>query len=595
MDLNNTRGRLTRREAFVRLGTFGLTVAVGSLLAACQTTAPSVPTSAPVGPSNPPTSAPAATPTSGGTALAPTAAAAAKPTTQTAPAANGASGGEASMAIFGAPGSSLLANFTTTNFAITIAQCCFESLLTYDDKLQFQPFLAEKWDVSPDGRTYTFSLRKGVTWSDGQPLVASDVLATVLAMTDPKTTTNWISYVEEIVGATDRKAGKSNDLPGIQVLDDSTLKVTTSQPSATFLDLFGVEFSVLPKHILDSIPMDQLNKSQFTNQPSVSTGPFTLVKYTADQETEFARNTNYWGKKPSLDRFFVKIMTPETAVVALEKGDLQVIPGEISGELPPQDADRLKQNPDITVTSYANNNTETLYPNLKTTFGDVRARQALLYGIDRESIVQQVLLGYGKVAYSVYPEFSPYYRADLNKYAYDPEKSKQLLQQANWDSGQQLDFLVPTGDSTRTTVSTIVQQYLQALGINAQIEQTDFATSVARLTQQHKFDLSLTQNRGFNNLDVSRRFASRMYDAGVNSGGYANTDLDNLMNDARSKVRLEDQKPLTDQIQQIINTDVPTVMMYYRDSIGAVNTKQLAGAKPRYRGVHRTLSDWSRK
>ena len=499
------------------------------------------------------------------------------------------------MAIFGAPGSTLLANFTTTNFAITIAQCCFESLLTYDDKLQFQPYLAEKWDVSPDGATYTFNLRKDVKWSDGQPLVSGDVLATVLALTDPKTVTSWISYVDQIQGATDRKAGKSNDLPGFQVVDDSTFKVTTVQPSATFLDLFGTEFSVLPKHVLDSIPMDQLNKSQFANQPTVSTGPFTLVNYTADQAAEFARNENYWRKKPSLARFFVNIMTPDTAVVALEKGDLQVIPGEISGELPPENADQLKQIPDITVTSYANDNTETLYPNLKTFFGDVHSRQALMYAIDRESIVQQVLLGYGKVAYSVYPEFSPYYRADLNKYPYDPDKAKQLLQQANWDSGQQLDFLVPTGDSTRTRVSTIVQQYVQAVGINAQIEQVDFATSVARLTQQHKFDLSLTQNRGFNNLDVSRRFATNMYDAGVNSGGYSNPDLDKLMKEAVSKLTLQDQKPLTDQIQQIINTDVPTVMMYYRDSIGAVNTKQLGGATPRYRGVHRTLAEWYRK
>lgn len=225
----------------------------------------------------------------------------------------------------------------------------------------------------------------------------------------------------------------------------------------------------------------------------------------------------------------------------------------------------------------------------------MRARQALLYAIDREAIVKEVLLGYGKVAYAVFPEFSPYYKADVNKYPYNPDMAKQLLQQAGWSGAQQLDFLVPTGDTTRTQVSTIVQQYLRAVGINAQLEQTDFATSVARLTQQHKFDLALTQNRGYNNLDVSRRFASRMYDAGVNSSGYANPALDTLMTDARSKARFEDQKPLTDQIQQTINADVPTVMMYYRDSIGAVNSKQLSGATPRYRGVQRTMADWVRK
>jgi len=579
----------TRRQVLRQLGALGIAVTAGSLLAACQSATPAAPPTAAPKPAAPPT------PVAASSASAKPAPATSSPTTtQAAPASSGQSA-DASMAIFGSPGSSLLANFTTTNFAITIAQSYFESLLTYDDKLQFQPLLAEKWEISPDGKTFTFNVRPGVKWSDGQPLTARDVEATLLAMTDPKTTTNWISFVEEIVGATDRKAGKAAQLPGFQLIDDSTFKVTTIQPSAIFLDLFGTEFSVLPKHKLDAVPMDQLNKSQFANQPTVSSGPFQLVSYTPDQNVELARNPNYWGKKPSIERVFIKIMTPETAIVQLEKGDLQVIPGEISGELPPADANRLKQNPNITVTSYPNNNTEVLYPNLKTAFGDVRARQALMYAIDREAIVQEVLLGYGKVAYSVFPEFLPYYKADVNRYAYNPEHAKQLLQQANWNAGQQLNFLVPTGDTTRTRVGTIVQQYLQAMGINAQLEQTDFATSVARLTQQHKFDLALTQNRGYNNLDVSRRFASRMYDAGVNAGGYANADLDGIMDQARAKARVEEQKPLTDQIQQIINTDVPTVMMYYRDSIGAVNTKQLGGASPRYRGIHRTMADWVRK
>lgn len=320
---------MTRRHALRRLGGFGLVVTAGSLLAACQSAAPAAP--APVAT---PTQGTAARPTAS-TAVSTPAPAAGTAPPQAAPATNGQTS-DASMAIFGAPGSSLLSNFTTTNFAITIAQCYFESLLTYDDKLQFQPLLAQKWDISPDGKTFTFNLRQGVKWSDGQPLTARDVEATLLAMTDPKTTTNWISFVEEIVGATDRKAGKAADVPGFHVVDDSTFSVTTIQPSAIFLDLFGTEFSVLPKHMLDAIPMDQLNKSQFANQPTVSTGPFHLVSYTADQTVELARNPNYWGKKPTLDRVFVKIMTPETAVVQLEKGDLQVIPGEISGELPRQ-------------------------------------------------------------------------------------------------------------------------------------------------------------------------------------------------------------------------------------------------------------------
>jgi peptide/nickel transport system substrate-binding protein len=512
-----------------------------------------------------------------------------------APAALAKTGGQASMAIFGSPGSSLLSNFTTTNFAITISQSYFESLLGYDEKLQLQPKLAEKWELSPDGKTYTFQIRQGLKWSDGQPVTARDVEATVLAMSHPATATNWVSYVEEIPGALDRKGGKREDVPGIQVVDDRTVKVSTIQPSAVFLDLFGAEFSVLPKHILDSIPPDQLLKSPFAAQPNVSTGPFRLVKYEADQYAELERNPNYWGKQPALEKVFIKIMTPETAIVQLEKGELEIIPGEISGELPPAEAERLKKNPDVTVTSYPNSNTETFYPNLKSMFGDVKVRQALYYAIDREAIVKQVLLGYGKVAYSVFPEFSPYYLSDVNKYPYDPARAKQLLGEAGWDASKEPNFIVPTGDTVREQLGTIIQQFLQAVGINAQIERTDFATSVARLTRQHTFDLAITQNRGFNNLDLSRRFHTNMYDAGVNAGGYSNPDLDRIMGEARGKAKFDEQKPLTDQIQRTINQDAPTVMMYYRDSIGAVNTKKLDGAVPRYLGIHRTMANWSPK
>ena len=220
---------------------------------------------------------------------------------QAAPAAPAKTGGQASMAIFGSPGSSLLSNFTTTNFAITIAQCYFESLLGYDEKLQIQPKLAEKWELSPDGKTWTFQLFQGLKWSDGQPVTARDVEATILAMAHPAIATNWVSYIEEIPGALDRKAGKREDVPGVQVVDDRTIKISTIQPSAIFLDLFATEFSVLPKHMLDSFPPDQLLKGPFASTPNVSTGPFRIVRYVADQYAELERNPNYRGKQPDLE------------------------------------------------------------------------------------------------------------------------------------------------------------------------------------------------------------------------------------------------------------------------------------------------------
>jgi peptide/nickel transport system substrate-binding protein len=584
----------SRRRFLVRLAAFG-GVGIGSLLAACSAPAPNAaPTSAPAttapaaAPATQvprPTIAPAPVVSSGSPAPSPAVAAAPSPV------AAGNYGGQANVAIFGSAGV-LLADFTTTSFAITLTQCAFDSLLKYDSKLQFQPKLATSWTISPDGTVYSFQLRPNVLWSDGQPLTAADVEATILALTDPRTTTQWISYVDQIVGATDRKAGKRSDLPGVSVLDDHTLQITTIQPTAVFLDLFGTEFMVLPKHVLDTIPMDQLNKSPFASVPNVSSGPFVVSNVAADQFVELDRNPNYWGGKPYLDKVFFKFMDSSTAVAALLRGDLDIIPGEISGELPPGDANSLKGQSGYTVTSYPNNTSETFYENMKTLYGDTQVRQAMMYAMDRPTIVDQVLLGYGEIAYSVYPSFSPYYIDSLNKYEYDPDKAKQMLQQAGWDSSKTADFVLATDDATRTQLGTVLQQYLQAVGIQSNIDRTDFATMVNRLTQTHNFDLSVAENRGFNNLDLSRRFASNMYSAGVNASGYANPQLDEIMNEARAQVTFDKQKPYTDQIQQILNDDAPVLLTYYRDSIGAVNTQKLAGATPHYLGAHRDIATW---
>ena len=126
--------------------------------------------------------------------------------------------------------------------------------------------------------------------------------------------------------------------------------------------------------------------------------------------------------------------------------------------------------------------------------------------------------------------------------------------------------------------------------VNLQLQ--EFSSFVTRLIKNHEFDLALAGNVGLNNLDVSRRFACRMYTDGVNAGGYCNPDLDSVMDQARATVRLEDQKALTDKIQQTLIGEVATVPMYYRDNIGAVNTKRIGGATPHFGGVHRDIATW---
>ena len=506
-------------------------------------------------------------------------------------------GGDAAMAIFGAPGSVLLPAFTSTNFSITVAQTGNRSLISYSPNLRMQPDMAESWTISPDGRTYTFTLRPGLRWSDGAPITSQDFQYTALALSSSRTTSNWFQWVAEVQGAAVRKAGKSDALPGFKVVSDRVFQVTTETPSASFLDLFGTELMPLPAHSLRSIPLPELQKSDFARVPKVSSGPFAITDYQTDSLVTMARNPYYYGRRPALDRIYIKVLTPETAVAQLERGELQVIPGEISGELPPTDVALLSRNPDLAVTSYPNTNTEVLYINVKRKpLDDVRVRQAMAYAINREAIVASALLGMAKVAYAPYASFTPWYDKSLNPYKFDPAHAKQILAEARYDSSAPIRFLVPTGDTTVINVGTVIAQELRTAGLNIAIEQTDFATAVNRLIVAHDFDLSITQNRGFNDPDLSRRFSTAaISNGGVNAGQYSNPTLDQLLDQARHTVDAKQQLPILYKIQEIVTTDVPVILLYYRDSIGAVNTKQLGGAVPRFGGVFRDAANWYRK
>ncbi|HEY0246689.1 MAG TPA: ABC transporter substrate-binding protein, partial [Gryllotalpicola sp.] len=280
-------------------------------------------------------------------------------------------------------------------------------------------------------------------------------------------------------------------------------------------------------------------------------------------------------------------------VTAIVAGEVDVIPGESVAEISPGDVDTLSANSSIKVIKYQNSTCQTLYLNEHTLFSDKRVRQAVLYALDRKGMIKTVLNGDAVVADSVYPPFSKYYdESVITTYKQDVDKAKQLLADAQWDASKKINFMVPTGDTTVTQASVIIQQQLKQIGMDVQIEQVDNNTAVSRANQQHNFDLTILGNVGVNNLDVSRRFSTAAYKTGVNSGGYSNPQLDQVLTEALTKTTLDEQKPYTDQIQKIISEEVPTVMLWYRDSIAAVDTAKVKNVTPKRGGAWLAAGKW---
>src|SRR5207248_1035848 len=400
----------------------GADVAAGGGAPGAQA-APAAPTAAP------PTAArkPVAAPT---TAPAPTAAAAAKPTTApataptTAPAATQPGVTDAHIAIQVKP-----TGFYTLKFiAQQISFLFLDKLLTVADDWTRQPRLAERWETGADGKSVTFYLRKGLKWSDGAPLTAKDIHFTFKSTMDTRTAA-LPGPTSIIKGYQDFRDGKIDSPPGLVIVDDTTFRLDFDTPNAGFVPSISfLGFQILPEHILGSVDPAQLQKHPFFLNPTVASGPFKFVKYETDQFIQVDRNPNFWGPVAKLERIFVHTSTSDVAAAQLQKGEI------VHTQISVTDTETLKNVPGIKVANKPAAGIFVMAPEIDgQKFNDKRVRQALVYAIDRQGIIDQVFKGYGRVVNShiIGPEWAV--NPSLNKYEYNQDMAKALLAEACWD------------------------------------------------------------------------------------------------------------------------------------------------------------------
>ena len=263
-----------------------------------------------------------------------------------------------------------------------------------NDKLEAVPDLAEKVDVSPDATTYTFTLRKGINFSDGQPLTSKDVRFTFERAVDKRAATYWRGRLLDIQGATEYGDQQAPTISGLETPDDYTVKMTLRRPDSTLLLTLG-DFSglcILPEHTLKDVAPDQLQPHPFSLNPNVSAGAFQFVQYQTDQYAELKRNDSYGGTRAKLDRIFFKILAVDAALAQMERGELDLM------IVPTSEMDRMKKVPTLSVVSVPSPSIDFLAVNMaKNYLQDKRVRQAMQYAIDRESIVKAIYQGEAQV------------------------------------------------------------------------------------------------------------------------------------------------------------------------------------------------------
>jgi peptide/nickel transport system substrate-binding protein len=352
------------------------------------------------------------------------------------------------------------------NESIWIFQQMFESLYTVaDDGKSVKPWLATGYDLSADQLTYTFHLRKGVKFHNGQEMTSADVKFSIDIAKDPKT--GW-GFIDSAI--------KSVEAP-----DPYTVVITTKYKWAPLLaDIALFNNAVLPK---DYAGMSQ---KQFYQNP-IGTGPFKWDHWTHGQEIKLVRNPNYWQKgKPYLNSVtWTTVPTDATRELQLKGGQVQI------DEFPPfSTIDTLKQTPGVTMSLFPSTRTDYLPFNFKAKpFDDPHVRRAISLAVDRQAIIDSVLFGYAQPANSFMPPQVPYYDKNSPGLQYDLAAAKSEMAQSTVPGGFSFELSVGSGDDTQTQIAQILQDSLKKIGITVKIRKVDPSVQFA---QQQKYDYEMT-------------------------------------------------------------------------------------------------------
>jgi len=410
-----------------------------------------------------------------------------------------------------------------------------EPLIMQDINAEIKPLAAERWTISPDGRTWTFFLRRGLQWSDGAPLTAEDFEYTLKRIADPQTGFDVAWYFGAIKGFTEANEGKASvDLIGVVTANPTTLQITTTDPTP-YLPMLLSDLYVVPKHIVSKVG-DTWSTSPAT---AVSAGPFKLASWERDRMLVYAANPLYRGlRKPYLERIVYKIGRDETLFPAYLGGEIDAIPWIYEGSVSPSDIARIQADPRLKGESYTWPYYQTwwiAFGGEQTAFKDPRVRRAFAMAVDRDAIIKSVWRGMAAPAYGMLPPgFHCADPARLKGAApFNPEQAKRLLAEAGYPDGKgfpKYDLLLRAASPSVQTAGEAIQAMIkQNLGIDVGVQNLERKLFMDRLNK-HELPLVLIPWE-YDYFDASNFM--NIYRTGGRHP-WSNAEYDRLVNEANS-------------------------------------------------------------
>lgn len=469
-------------------------------------------------------------------------------------------------------------HLNTASAGSTYIHHAFEGLTRKDEDNNIVGGMAESWDISDDGLTYTFKIREDAKWSDGTPLTADDFVYSFRRVADPTTGARYSTFMEPIKNAKRITAGEMPlESLGVKALDDNTLEIVLENPTTYFLEFIATTGVYMP--VREDIIMSSGDKWVLTPETYISNGPYTMTERVLDQKIVFEINTNYWAKDELVARKITVLMIDDanTALAGVKEGTIH-----FSSILPTADIEKLKEegliaaNKAYGVTFWEINLTNKA-------FTDSRVRRALALAVDKNYIVENVLKGGQTPAGAFVPDMIKGYEDDFRKegtdyvsvakgdYQKNIEMAQALMIEAGYPNGEGypvIEVMVTSG-TRQLEAEAIQQMWKESLNIDLQIIVQDWSVMLQAF-RNLSYELISSGWTGDYNDPTTMLYLYLSY--APNNPGYVSEEYDALMETA---IKSADQKVRMDAMhkaEEILMNDMPILPLYYRTSSLLVST-----------------------
>ena len=470
----------------------------------------------------------------------------------------------------------------------TLCALLFDGLTKLDEQGNVVPDLAETWTISADGLTYDFRLRAGLQWHDGAAVTAADVLYTVGAMqADDFPGVSWLKVLWQSV-----------EVAAPEGSDGLAVQFRLEQPLAPFLDYTTI--GLLPAHLWQAVPVAQMRESQFNTRP-VGTGPFQLGQISATR-LELAVNPRYHGAVPYLTGLAFRFYPDHQSLLpAFDRGEIDGV-----SSIWPAEIDAAAKRENLQLFTAPLSGYTLIYLNLQNPnvpfFEEKPVRQALLYALDRQGLIDTTLHGQGVVAHTPILPGTWAYDAEASRYDYDPEHARQLLDEAGWaDSdgdgvrdrdGEKLAFIL-LGDN-QAMIEAIATAWAQ-IGVQVAAQNVTLPGLTSDFLAPRTFDAALVHWELAGDPDPYPLWQSTQIQDGQNYAGWDNAAADAAIEQARAITDRAVRREHYVQFQRLFADEAPALLLYHpvytygvRDKVHAVQLAPLNSPADRFRNI----ADW---